>query len=35
MSGKKNSLVSQSNTVLSKASTCMLARFRIGNLARY
>jgi len=33
MSGK-NSLVSQINAVLSKASTCMLARFRIGNLAR-
>jgi len=27
----KNSLVSQSNTIVSKASTCTLARFRIGN----
>jgi len=31
---QKNSLVNQSKTVLSKASTYMLARFRIGNLAR-
>jgi len=31
---QKNSLVSQGKTVFSKTSTCMLARFRIGNLAR-